>query len=261
MQDHIDAATEIARKSGEIALSYFAADRMETRAKGYRDVVTLADTESERYITSALAEAFPGDGVVGEEGAAVPSENGRRWYVDPVDGTLNYSRGIPIWCVSLSLFDEQGPLLGVVHDPIRGETFAAGRGAGARCGGTPLRTSGLRALQDAVVHVTVDFREESLLEGLDDLSRLAPRVLRTRNIGSAALALAYVAAGRFDAMIHRYAHTWDYGAGVLLVREAGGSVSDLAGNEYSVDTFAVGCASTEELRRGLVEAIELPGPG
>jgi myo-inositol-1(or 4)-monophosphatase len=173
-----------------------------------------------------------------------------------VDGTLNYSRELPIWCISVSLFRGQLPEVGVIHDPIRQETFEAAVGAGAKLNKATVRSSGCRDMSQALVHVTVDFRQDSLLQGLDDLKVLAPVVLRTRNIGSAALALAYVAVGRFDAMLHRFASPWDYGAGVALVQEAGGVVTDLAGKPYSYDTTALLASASEELHETLLELLK-----
>jgi myo-inositol-1(or 4)-monophosphatase len=176
----------------------------------------------------------------------------RRWCVDPLDGTLNYSRTLPIWGVSIALFDGARPVLGVVHDPTRGETFAAANGYGAYCNGAPLETSAVDSLEDAFVHLTVDFHDGSMQEGLDDLVRVAPRVLRTRNIGSAALALAYVAAGRLDAVLHRFAHPWDYGAGVVLVAEAGGTITNMEGDAYTIEDRTMLAASRGSLHAGLL---------
>lgn len=248
-------AAEIARDAGRLILTYIAGDRMEARTKGERDVVTAADTASEALISSRIREAFPGDGVVAEEGTSEPAMSGRRWYIDPLDGTVNFAHRLPIWCVSMSLFEGDQPVLAVIHDPVLGETFTAARGEGARLNGEPIATSGVSNLEDAFVHLTIDFNPESLSKGLQDIYILAPEVLRTRNIGSAALALAYVACGRFDAMVHRAAHTWDYGAGVLLIEEAGGAVTQVDGSPYTAEASAVLAGSTEPLRDAICRLI------
>lgn len=247
----IERAAEIAREAGKLIVTYLQGDRMQARAKGEKDVVTAADTASESLITTRIRELFPHDGVVAEEGTEAHSSSGRRWYIDPVDGTLNFAHRVPIWCVSLSLFDGDGPLLGVIHDPIRDETFTALRGNGAYLNGHAIRTSGVVSPEDAFVHLTIDFNTESLWLGLQDIRSIAPRVLRTRNIGSAALALAYLACGRFDAMVHRYAHTWDYGAGVLLIEEAGGAVTQIDGDPYTAETTALVAGATAQLQQGI----------
>lgn len=237
-------------------MSFFRSANPGVRAKGYRDVVTDADVAAEKLITQALRESFPEDGIVGEEGASHVGSSDRRWLIDPVDGTLNYSRQLPIWCVSVSLFRGEFPEVGVIYDPLREETFEASLGGGARLNGAILGGSGCREAGQALVHVTVDFRQDSVVEGLDDLKVLAPVVLRTRNIGSAALALAYVAAGRFDAMLHRFASPWDYGAGVALVQEAGGVVTDFEGKPYSFDTSGLLASASPELHAAILELLQ-----
>jgi myo-inositol-1(or 4)-monophosphatase len=246
--------TEIVREAGREALGYFRSDRIGTREKGERDVVTAADFAVESLLRRRLQDAFPGDGIIGEEGSEVAGR-GRRWYLDPVDGTLNFSRGLPVWCVSMGLFDGDGPLLGAICDPVRNEVFAAARGLGASRNGAPVNVSSVETLEQALVHLTVDFREESRVAGLEDLRRLVPQVLRTRNVGSAALALAYLAAGHFDAMVHRHASTWDYAAGVLLVREAGGVVTDIAGGPFDESTTTLLAAASRTLHGELLRLL------
>jgi len=259
-EQELAAAVDIAREAADLVRSYFSTDRVDTRPKGDRDVVTAADLASERLILERLEERFPADGIVGEEGAATRPESTRRWYVDPLDGTLNYSRGLPVWCVSMALLDHGCPVLGVIVDPIRDETFSAATGRGAWLNGKRLHTSSVDRVGDAFVHMTVDFNDQSMSEGLRDLQAVAPRVLRTRNIGSAALALAYVACGRFDAMLHRYAHAWDYGAGVVLVREAGGMVTDMVNGDYTEQTFAVLATSGPALHGKLLTMLQAGPP-
>lgn len=255
-KDELEATAEIAREAGRLILTYVEGDRMQARVKGERDVVTAADTASEALISDRIREAFPGDGVVAEEGTTEPASTGRIWYIDPLDGTLNFAHRLPIWCVCLSLFEGDFPVLGVIHDPILNETFTATTGQGAFLNGHSIETSGVSRLDDAFVHLTIDFNPESLQFGLQDVHTLAPRVLRTRNIGSAALALAYVACGRFDAMVHRLAHTWDYGAGVRLVEEAGGAVTQVNGAPYTAETTEVVAAATDALREQICSLIQ-----
>lgn len=262
VRTELDAAIQIASESAELVRSYFGTDRINVQAKGIGDVVTAADTASEALVLRRLAESFPRDGVVGEEGASRAGTSGRMWYVDPLDGTLNFSRSIPLWCVSIALYAGDQAILGVVHDPIVGETFSAGSGLGSFCGTQSIQCSGITSASESVVHLTVDLKDLGATAGLDDIAVIAPRVLRTRNIGSAALALAYVAAGRFDAMLHRFAHPWDYAAGVLLVREAGGIVTDMRGEDYTPHTHhlcaAAGSSVHSELLAMVSGAAELP---
>ena len=260
LAEELKVALAIAREAGETLLTYFVPERMQTKAKGDRDVVTAADTAAEALVRRRLTEEFPKDGIVGEEGTDVPATGDRHWCLDPLDGTLNYSRTLPIWCVSLALFEGDTPVLGVIHDPTRDETFAAAVGAGACCNGSRLHTTGAAALGDACVHLTVDFHDGSMQEGLEDLAHIAPKVLRTRNLGSAALALAYVAAGRLDAMLHRFANPWDYGAGAVLVAEAGGTVTNMRGEPYRLQDSAMLAAANEPLHRALLDLVRNEQP-
>lgn len=258
--EELERAESIAREAGQLVLTFVSGDRMQARAKGEKDVVTAADTASEALVLSRIREAFPGDGVVAEEGGSEPAASGRQWFVDPLDGTVNFAHRLPVWCVSLGLFDVDGPLLGVIHDPIRDETFTAARGEGVWLNGEPIRSSRVTRAEDAFVHLTIDFNPESLWSGLEDIQVLAPRVLRTRNLGSAALALAYVACGRFDGMVHRLANTWDYGAGVLMVKEAGGTVTRVDGQPYAVEATAIVAAGTAPLQQEIRDLINRSGP-
>lgn len=256
--DEIDRAVAIAQEAGRLVLTYLQGDRMQAREKGEKDVVTAADTASEELIKHRLQNMFPGDGVVAEEGTNEPASTGRRWFIDPVDGTVNFAHHMPVWCVSMSLFEQDQPVLGVIHDPLRRETFTAARGSGAYLNGSRVSSSHVSDLGEAFVHHTIDFNHGTMHVGLRDIQALAPRVYRTRNIGSAALALAYVACGRFDAMVHRFAHTWDYGAGVLLVEEAGGVVTQTNGDPYTVETTDLVAAATDALQAEIRGTIRNP---
>jgi myo-inositol-1(or 4)-monophosphatase len=254
-QKQLETAVSIAREAGAVLARHFRDVSLNVRAKGERDVVTDADTESETLIRRRLEEFFPEDGVTGEESGETTRGALRRWYVDPLDGTLNFSRGVPVWCVSMALYEGDSGILGVVHDPLRGDTFVAGRRFGAFHNGAPVKTTKCDRLDQAFVHLTVDFNDISRKEGLEDIQRLAPAVLRTRNIGSAALGLAYVAAGWMDAMLHRHANAWDYGAGALLVEEAGGAVSTMQGERWSPGQVSIAAAATDRLRVELLSRV------
>jgi fructose-1,6-bisphosphatase/inositol monophosphatase family enzyme len=183
--------------------------------------VTEADERAEALLLDILREERPGDGVLGEEGAAV--EGGpRRWLLDPVDGTLNYASGVPVWCAAVVLLDGDGPLACAVHDPVHDELFSAARGAGATRDGTPLGPRGSApSLADATVATFVDARRRD-----PDIARatdaLAARVGALRALGCGTLELAYVAAGRLHGWIQPDVAPWDWHPGALLVREAGG---------------------------------------
>jgi myo-inositol-1(or 4)-monophosphatase len=210
--------------------------------KSARDVVTEVDHLSEALILDAIRAAFPGDAILAEETGEHPAATGqgptsgigRVWIVDPLDGTINYANGIPFHCVSIGLAEHGRPVVGVVHDPMRGETFAATvdseailTGASA-AGGAAILASTKELLSDFVVSLALSGR------GVATRARAVRQAIRvSRSMGSAALALAYVANGRFDAMVQQGGlSTWDIAAAGLIAERAGAVVTDLAGGPW-----------------------------
>ncbi len=221
------AAAAIAREAGEIALRRFA-DRgsFTVGLKGPQDFLTEVDGEVERLIAGRLHALFPGDGFVGEEGEGRVAHEGRpTWVVDPIDGTANFARGVPHFCVSVALVDATRPLAGAIYDPALGELFTGVQGGGALCNGAPIRVADTSDLRKAAIEVGWNIRT-----GADKFLGILGRVVATgaavTRCGSGALALAYVAAGRSDAFIEHHINAWDCLAGNLLVAEAGGYVND-----------------------------------
>ncbi len=194
------------------------------------DPVTDADRAAEAAIVSRLRAARPDDEIVSEEGAgAGPGRTGLRWYVDPLDGTVNYLYGLPQFSVVIACVDGTGALAGVVFDPSRDELFQAGRGGGAWLGDRRLRVREPASLAVSLVATGFSYlAEERAMQGRI-LAHLLPRVRDVRRLGSAALDLAWVAAGRLDAYFESVSNPWDWVAGALVVTEAGGAVSELAG--------------------------------
>jgi myo-inositol-1(or 4)-monophosphatase len=193
------------------------------------DLVSDADREAEAVIRELLAAERPDDGLVAEEGSRAESESGRRWMVDPLDGTINFLYGFPAWCVSVALRDEDGGLVGVVHDPLRQEVFAAARGGGCRVNG---ETAGVRErdrLETALVATGFSYDPVRRAEQAELVAHVLPRVRDIRRAGAAALDLAWVAAGRLDGYYERGLKPWDWAAGRLLVEEAGGRVAEMPG--------------------------------
>ena len=194
------------------------------------DPVSDADREAERVIKELLAAERPADALVAEEGSRSAGDSGRRWVVDPLDGTVNFLYGIPQWAVSIALEDAGGALVAVLHDPVRGETFAARRGGGAELNGAPIRVSGRDQLERALVATGFSYQEERRGEQADLARRVLTRVRDIRRAGAAALDLAWLAAGRFDGYYEHGLAPWDWAAGRLLVTEAGGAVAELPGD-------------------------------
>lgn len=188
-----------------------------------------ADREAEGLIAAELRRARPDDALVGEEGASVGGASGRRWVVDPLDGTVNFLYGHAAWAVSIALEDADGRALGVVHDPARRETFRARRGGGCQLNGEPVRVSDAARLDVALVATGFGYAAERRALQAETLARVLPRVRDIRRNGSAALDLAWVAAGRLDGYYERGVQHWDWAAGRLLVEEAGGATAELPG--------------------------------
>jgi myo-inositol-1(or 4)-monophosphatase len=214
------------------------------------DPVSEADRQAERTIRDRLAAERPDDGILGEEGTQEPTANGRTWIVDPLDGTVNFLYGMRTWAVSIALEDQDGLAVGVVYNPVDDECFSARRGEGAALNGEPLRVTGCTSLERAMVGTGFSYEAQHRAEQAELLLRLLPRVRDVRRMGAAALDLAYVAAGRFDAFYERHLKRWDEAAGILLVREAGGVLMDLPDEPHGVIA-----AGTEDLLGALHRTI------
>jgi myo-inositol-1(or 4)-monophosphatase len=193
------------------------------------DMVSDADRAAEEAISELLRAARPDDGLIGEEGLDAGGSSGRRWVVDPLDGTTNYLYRYRAWCVSVALEDDEGGLVGVVHDPLSGETFRAERGRGADLSGTPLRVRDEDRLQTALIGTGFGYEPDIRAGQAEILRRLLPQVRDIRRAGAAALDLCHVAAGRLDGYFERGLNHWDWAAGALIVAEAGGRVLPLKG--------------------------------
>jgi myo-inositol-1(or 4)-monophosphatase len=240
----IAKATEIAREGGARLREFFA-QGVETEYKGDVDLVTVADRTVEKLIRARLGETFPEHGVYGEEGTRDRLAGRYRWYVDPLDGTTNFAHGFPQFCVSLGLEDrpagikpeEDGTLVaGVIYDPMRDELFTAERGRGAILNGKPMRVSRTPDLAESLVATGFPSRKRHASPNVHFYQEFTLRSHGVRRAGSAALDLAYVAAGRLEAFWEFNLNPWDTAAGILLVTEAGGRVTSFAGEPYKLDS-------------------------
>ena len=228
-----DAAAALAREAGAILLEgHGRAHRPEL--KGRIDLVTEYDKRSEALLLERLAERFPDHAVLAEESGA-HAGGGVRWLIDPLDGTTNYAHNYPFFAVSIGAEAEGELVAGVVFDPVRDELFAAARGAGATLNGRPLRVSAIDRLEAALLVTGFPYVVREHPERYGDLFRaFLVRAQGIRRDGSAALNLAYVACGRFDGFWEGRLAAWDMGAGTVLVREAGGLVTDYRGGPFQV---------------------------
>jgi fructose-1,6-bisphosphatase/inositol monophosphatase family enzyme len=198
------------------------------------DMVSDADREAEAAISGLIRRERPDDGLLGEEGAGAGGTSGRRWVVDPLDGTTNYLYRFPAWCVSVALEDSEGALVGVVHDPVAGETFRAERGAGAQLNGEHIEVNDHDRLDTALIATGFGYDAEVRAGQARLLQRILPQVRDIRRAGAAALDLCFVACGRLDGYYERGLKPWDWAAGALIVREAGGSVVPLEGGRFGI---------------------------
>jgi myo-inositol-1(or 4)-monophosphatase len=198
------------------------------------DLVSDADRDAERLIRDVLAHERPDDALLAEEGTSEPGESGRRWVFDPLDGTVSYLYGYPHWSVSVALEDAGGGAVGVVYDPNRDELFAAERDGGAILDGEAIRVRDVAPLEEALVATGFGYEAGWRAEQAEVAARVLPAVRDIRRAGSAALDLAWLAAGRLDAYYERGLNAWDWAAGSLLVREAGGTVEELRGEPFGL---------------------------
>ncbi len=240
----VPKAASIVREAGA-RLGEFFVQGVETEYKGDVDLVTVADRTVEKLIRERLGAMFPEHGIYGEEGTRERMEQEFRWYVDPLDGTTNFAHGFPQFCVSMGLEqrpatlkpDEDGTLVAaLIYDPLRDEIFTAERGRGALLNGKPLRVSGIPELAEALVATGFPSRKRHASPNIHFYQEFTLRSHGVRRAGSAALDLAYVAAGRMDAFWEFNLNPWDTAAGILLVEEAGGRVTDFAGRHYRLES-------------------------
>ena len=226
-----DLAVRLAREAGAIQRSRYETTLEIGTKSAPIDLVTEVDHACERHLVDALARERPGDAVLAEEGGGRAREDAPwRWVIDPLDGTVNYAHGYPCFCVSLGVEYAGARRVGVVYDPLRDELFEAVRGGGARRNGRPIRVSEERSVRRALLATGFAYDvHDSPVDNLDLLVRAVKCAGGVRRDGSAALDLCYVACGRFDGFWELKLHPWDVGAGILIVEEAGGRASDLAG--------------------------------
>jgi myo-inositol-1(or 4)-monophosphatase len=217
-----EIAEAVAREAGHQLRDAFAGPRVNVTAKSSpTDLVSEADHAAERLIRERLAAARPGDGFLGEEGGDAQGSSGLRWVVDPLDGTINFLFGIPQWAVSIACEDERGTLVGVIYDPMRDELWTAERDGPALLDGRPIHASERADLATALVATGFGYDAQVRREQARVAAALLPQVRDIRRFGSAALDLAWTAAGRYDAYYERGLNTWDVAAGELLCVRAG----------------------------------------
>ncbi len=232
MHPMLNIAVRAARVAGNIiARGFENRDELDTQAKGDNDFVTKIDKEAEQAIISKIKQSYPDHAFYGEESGKQGDDETFTWVIDPLDGTTNFIKGIPHFCVSIALLHKGRLDQAVVFDPIRGELFTASKGSGAQLNGYRIRASKARDLNQTVLATAFPFKQKELMPEFNaQFTQIFAAAGDVRRSGSAALDMAYVAAGRYDGYWEKGINPWDIAAGELLVREAGGLVTDFKGN-------------------------------
>lgn len=227
LETRLRTAAAITRDAGKLALSYFnRRDALEIEHKGMQDLVSVADRETEDLIRAGLCRAFPEDAIIGEEGGTDAARaSGPVWIIDPIDGTMNFLRGVPYWSVAVALVVDRQLMIGITYDPVNDELFTARRGGGARRNGQVIRVSGADDPRKSVVGATFGFKMN-----IDAYVTLVKAILDSgsdhRRMGSTALMMAHVSDGRLDVCATLMCNSWDVIGGLMLVEEAGGVASN-----------------------------------
>ena len=247
-------AVTAATRAGKLLLEELGRARQVTK-KSEVDLVTEMDRRAEALIAELLRSAFPDHSILAEEGTRVEGRAPYRWLIDPLDGTTNYAHGLPAFAVAIALEREGVPLLGVAYDPSREELFVAERGRGAYLGGEPIRVSRSPSLNESLLATgfPYDIRENPR-NNLAEYAAFSLRCQGVRRLGSAVLDLCYVAAGRLDGFWELRLGPWDVAAGALMVEEAGGRITDLAGGPFSIAQQQI-VASNGRIHREMIELL------
>ena len=223
----------MAREAGALLMGYFR-QHVKIEYKGDVDLVTVADRKSEALILERIRKQFPTHDVMGEEGARIETGSEYKWYVDPLDGTTNFAHGYPVFCVSLGVEYRKQRIAAVVYDPTRDEMFVAEKSAGARLNDESIHVSTTAELGQCLIATGFPSQKRHKNPNIYFYHQLTLRTHGVRRAGSAALDLCNVASGRFEGFWEFNLNPWDTAAGVLIVEEAGGKVSDFSGGEFQI---------------------------
>jgi myo-inositol-1(or 4)-monophosphatase len=260
MSERLDFARNTAREAG-VLLRKYTHRRHEVHTKSTEiDLVTEADLASERLIVAAIRHEFPHHTILAEEGQGdiqeMVGDAEHLWLVDPLDGTVNYAHGFPVWGVSLALAQRGQVVMAVSYSPLHDEMFWAERGKGAWLDGWRMRVSSAGQLRDALLATGFAYRRATLEDNnLAEFNAIMPRVQGLRRAGAAVLDMAYLACGRLDAYWEMHLKPWDWAAGWLLVEEAGGLVTDMRGEPWALSKDNIAASNGAALHEKLLELL------
>jgi len=234
-QGFVPGMEAIAREAGALLMGHFR-QRVAIEYKGDADLVTVADRSSEALIRERITARWPGHDILGEEQGLVDTGSEYRWYIDPLDGTTNFAHGYPVFCVSMALEHLGKRIAGVIFDPTRDELFSAALGSGAYLNGEAIHVSKIANLAECLVATGFPSHKRHKNPNIFFYHQITLRTHGVRRAGSAALDLCCVASGRFEGFWEFNLNPWDTAAGVLIVEEAGGRVSDFAGGPFEINS-------------------------
>jgi histidinol-phosphatase len=249
-QHELESALRIARRAGELALQYYEG-KIEAEEKADLSPVTIADRECERLISRLISEEFPQDGIVGEEGASVPSRSGRRWLIDPIDGTRDFVRRLPFWSIQVALQDQNQVVVGIIHLPYTNESFHAALDSGCYCNDTRLRASGISSLDKAILTIS-GFKDAWKSWKPDQVRTLTENCWTVRAYGGC-FDVTLIARGKVDVWLSGNGMEWDYAPGVIIAQECGAKYLTRSGGSQIDVGHCVICAPgiEQEIRQAL----------
>jgi len=247
MHPTVNIAVRAARAAGDVILRYHnQVDLLTIENKSINDFVSEVDKTAEKAIINEIKKAFPKHSILAEESGEILGDSDFQWIIDPLDGTTNYLHGFPQYAVSIALLEKQVITHGVIYDPFKEELFTASKGDGAYLNNERIRVTMSNGLQDTLIGTGFPFKDPQHLDCyLETFKAIHPHVSGIRRAGSAALDLAYLAAGRLDGFWEIGLNSWDIAAGSLLVKEAGGFIGDFSGRDQYMETGNVVAGNTD----------------
>ncbi len=253
-RESLEFINTIAREVGSLLKARLQKKISYKLKSSHQDLVTEVDRAAEKLILTEIHKKFPGDGILSEESAPVASSSGRRWVIDPLDGTANFAHGIPFFCTSIALEADGRLAAGAVYEPLRDELFSAAAGEGAWLNGERLEVSPADEISKSMLSVGYPYQDDLIEKYVAQWKRFLPLAQGIRRLGSAAICLAYVAAGRLDGYFDLRLHRWDMAAGLLLVQEAGGQVTDMQGQNLKLTSTDI-VASNGKIQREMLSIL------